>query len=404
MKKLIAIFTALVVFTSFAVAVLQTPSSILYFLNWGEYIDHALVEKFEKEYNCQVIEEDVTSSESMYQKITSDTTAYDVAIPGDYIVYQLYQEGYLEELDVNNTKYPYLSQYRTMFQDDLSSLMAEYMVDSKTGEEFNTYFCPYFWGAYSILYSTQKEDVPEVVNKNGFESLFERSLYQEDVRLGMYDTARWILSSYLMAKGYDPNITDYDGSKDGDLSAEIKNDVISALREVKFDEFGNDQLKRNVALGDLDLCFTQLGDFFDTLYLVYSESKEKITPSFSVSVPTTTAAFFDSMVIPSTCQNKDLANAFIDFMMNPVNAYQNATAIGYCPTLKSVVSRYQEEASKGAYYYGDENSLNSLTLKDFLNNYPMYLNPLYHSENVYMLESKSQAYLTTCESIFNALA
>ena len=152
MKKLIAILTSLCVFTAFAVAVLLTPSDILYFLNWGEYIDHTLVEEFEKEYNCQVIEEDVTSSESMYQKITSATTSYDVAVPGDYIVNELYQEGYLQELDVNNREdYPYLAQYQTMFSSSLSSLMAKYMVDDKTGEEFNSYFCPYFWGAYAAL-------------------------------------------------------------------------------------------------------------------------------------------------------------------------------------------------------------------------------------------------------------
>ncbi len=403
MKKLIAILTSLCVFTAFAVAVLLTPSDILYFLNWGEYIDHTLVEEFEKEYNCQVIEEDVTSSESMYQKITSATTSYDVAVPGDYIVNELYQEGYLQELDVNNREdYPYLAQYQTMFSSSLSSLMAQYMVDKKTGEEFNSYFCPYFWGAYAMLYSNKKSDVKEVVENNGFEALYDRSLYKEDVSIGMYDTARWIVASYLMAKGYDPNITSYDGNKKGDLTREVKNDIVSALKEVRFNEFGNDSLKRNVAISELDLCYSQLGDFFDTLYLVYSQSKDDIT--FSVSVPETTAAFFDSLVIPKTSQNPRLANAFINFMMNPDHAYQNARTVGYSPTLKAVNTRFEEEAEKGEYYYGKAGDERSLSLKDFLAQYPMYLNPLYRSKNVYMLESKSQAYLTTCEAIFNSIA
>lgn len=403
-KKLIPALVFLIVFTIAAVCVLQTPSDILYFLNWGEYIDRDLVEEFEAEYNCQVIEEDVTSSEAMYQKITSDTTAYDVAVPGDYTVRSLYEEGFLRELDVNNDKYSNLKNYKTMFADDLSSIMEEYMVDSETGESFSTYYCPYFWGAYSILYSTQKEEVSSVVKENGFKSLYDRSLYSEDVRIGMYDTARWIVASYLMSQGYDPNITSYDGSTEGDLSEEIQQDCINALKSVTFDEFGNDSLKRNVAIGSLDLCFTQSGDFFDTLYLVYSQSEGIPEINFDIYVPKSTAAFFDSMVIPSTCQNYDLANAFIDFMMDPDNAYQNACSIGYSPTLKAVQDKFRQAATDGEYYYGSAEEEGSLSLAEFLEKYPIYLDPLYNSADVYLFEPKSQAYLTTCETIYNSLA
>lgn len=401
MKKiLIVALSFLICFTTFALLILSTPSTTLYLLNWGEYIDKDLVSKFEEKYHCQVIEEDVTSSEAMYQKITSQTTSYDVAIPGDYTVHQLYNEGYLRELDVLNKEYENLSSYQTIFSDGLSSLMKTYMVNEEN-KEFNSYFMPYFWGSYSLIYSKKKEDVGPVMKENGFASLYDRSLFSEKVSIGMYDTARWILSSYLLSKGLDPNITSYDGKKDGDLSDEIKKDCIKALKEIAFDQFGNDSLKRNVANGSLDFCYTQLGDFFDTLYLVYSEN-DNPDISFDVYVPSTTAAFFDSMVIPTTCQNYTLANCFIDFMLESENAYQNANTIGYSPCLKSVVSLFEENASKGENYYEDDKK--SLPLKDFLNRYPYYLNPLYGTEKVYMLEPKSKEYLTTCETIFNNLA
>lgn len=402
MKKLLIIATAfLTAFTIFASIVISTPNTILYLLNWGEYIDHDLLAEFEKQYNCQVIEECVTSSEAMYQKITAGSTSYDVAIPGDYTVHQLYDEGYLKEICVDDPKYKNLNQYKDIFSSQLSSLMSTYMVNDE-GKEFNSYFMPYFWGAYSLIYNTGKDDVKSTLTENGFNGLYQRELFDNDIKIGMYDTARWIVASYLMANGYDPNITSYDGKKDGDLSAEIKNDIISALKKVKFDEFGNDSLKRNVANGSLDFCFTQLGDFFDALYLVYDESEEDI--NFDVIIPKTTSAFFDSMVIPTTYQNYDLANAFIDFMLDPTNAYQNATAIGYSPTLKSVVSLYEEAAENGEYYYGEEGDERALTLKDYLDKYPMYLNPLVNSTTVYMFEPKSNQYLTTCETILNSLA
>ncbi len=400
MKKLcIGFLVFLLAFTTFAGIYLSTPSTILYLLNWGEYIDSTLVTKFEEEYHCQVIEENVTSSEAMYQKITSKTTSYDVAIPGDYTVSQLYEEGYLLELDTNNTELERLYDYKNIFVDKLENLMDKYMVD-ESNNSFSNYYMPYFYGSYSLIYSNKNTEVEEVLKSKGFEALWNRDLFSSDVKIGMYDTARWIVASYLLSKGLDPNITDYEGNKENDLSDEIKKDCIEALKRNKFNEFGNDSLKRNVSNGSLDFCYTQSGDFFDTLYLSYSENKD-IT--FNMYIPETTAAFFDSMVIPTTSQNYDLANKFINFMLRNENAYQNALTIGYSPTLKSVVDTFNVNSSKNdEYYYEDEN--NKVLLSEFLNKYPYYLDPLYGTKNVYVLEAKSKEYLTTCESIFNSLA
>ena len=401
MKKVLYIsIIFLVSFSIFAIIYLDTPSTILYLLNWGEYIDKDLVSKFEREYNCQVVEENVTSSEAMYQKITSMTTSYDIAIPGDYVVSKLYNEGYLREIDVNNSSYEVLCDYENIFSNELSSLMQKYML-SDDGNEFNSYYMPYFWGSYSIIYSNNNEEVESVIKENNFNAIWDRSLYKSNVKIGMYDNARWILSSYLLSKNIDPNITSYDGTVSNDLSNEIRDDCISALKSVKFDEFGNDSLKRNVINTSLDLCFTQSGDFFDALYLYYSTSNNT-SANFNIYVPKTTAAFFDSMVIPTTCQNYTLANSFINFMLREENAYQNALTIGYSPALKTVVNAFKENSKNGAYYYEDENK--KILLSDFLNLYPYYLNPLYETENVYILKPKSIEYLTTCEAIFNSLA
>lgn len=401
MKKLGIILLALVAFTAFALKVISTPDQVLYLLNWGEYIDETLVDEFEAKFNCQVVEENVTSSEAMYQKITSGTTTYDVAVPGDYTVHQLYNEGKLKAIDVSNPQYENLSSYKTMFSDSLKEIMDEYMVDDE-GKSFDTYYMPYFWGAYSLLYSRNNPEVDSVVQDNGFEALYDRSLYSSSVKIGMYDTSRWIVASYLLSQGKDPNIVNEKGDDQGDFSKEMKDKIIQGIRSAHFDEFANDQLKRDVANGSIDLCFTQLGDFFDALYLAYDSGIENI--SFHVNVPKITSAFFDSLVIPTTCHNYGLANEFINFMMDKDHGYQNARAIGYSPTLKETCEKFEEEASQGAYYYGKEGDSVALSLKDFLAKYPMYLNPLNGVEKAYLLKPKSVAYLTSCETIFNSLA
>ena len=87
-------------------------------------------------------------------------------------------------------------------------------------------------------------------------------------------------------------------------------------------------------------------------------------------------------------------------MLDSEHAYQNAQAIGYCPTLKGVIDLYKE-AEDTEYYFGDEDTEGSLSYKEFHQLYPNYLNPLYGVDTVYMLEPKSSTYLTTCETIVN---
>ncbi len=392
MKKVIIIFTSIILFTILSLIILNTGSSSnsLYLLNWGEYIDSELLTKFEEEYNVTIVEETVTSSETMYQKITSKTTSYDVAIPGDYMVKKLYDEDMLYPLDVTNDKYNNLLNYEDMFTDSLTNLRKENM------PETIKYSMPYFWGAYSIIYSTLNEEVENVVKENGFNALFDKTLYDSSVKTGMYSTARWAISSYLISQNLDPNLEEFDETK-----------VSSDIKASSFDVWGDDQLKRKVATGTLDLCFTQLGDFFDALYLALNEGLDKESAlsgleglNFNVYVPDTTIAFFDSMVIPKTSKNQELANTFINFMLDTNNAYQNAKAIGYSPTLKSVVNKFEENSSD--LYYEDENdSSRNVTIKNLCDTYKYYLDPLCSSSKVYLLEAKDSNYMTLCETIIN---
>lgn len=396
MKKIITIASILIIFTVLALVVLnhQSGGDTLYLLNWGEYINQDLVKDFENKFNCSVVEETVTSSETMYQKIVSSTTSYDVAIPGDYMVTKLKDEGYLKKIDLNNSKYESFYNKDNLFVDSLEALRNKYGFT-------NEYSLPYFWGAYSMIYNTKYSDTESVIKENGFKALFDRSLFNENVQIGMYSTARWTVAAYLMANGIDPNNEDFDQIK-----------LVKDIKAAKFDVWGDDQLKRQTATGNLDLCFVQLGDFFDALYLSLEEGLDVNNSlatgldalPFNVNVPSTTSAFFDAMVIPTTSKNYNLANEFINFMLTPENAYENALAIGYCPTLNSVVDLYDKDALNGELYFEDgDNPNRNITLDSFLKKYPVYLNPLQNADinKVTMFEAKDSSYMTLCETLVN---
>ena len=69
MKKIIIGLMGLSLFTVFAVLVLASPSNILYFLNWGEYIDPEVLDLFEEETGIHVVYDEFETNEAMYPKV-----------------------------------------------------------------------------------------------------------------------------------------------------------------------------------------------------------------------------------------------------------------------------------------------------------------------------------------------
>lgn len=391
-KLLIAATSVIVAFTIIALAILNNGgnSKTLYLLNWGEYIDEDLFDAFEDETGIQVVQECVTSSETMYQKISAGTTAYDVAIPGDYMITKLKEEGLLYPLDKS---------YTNINSAELSSTLVS-VINNNMPSDTLDYTRPYFWGAYAMVYSTRHSENKSVVETNGFKALFDKSLYSHSAKTGMYNTARWAISAYLMSQNGNPNDESFLTDQ------EAKKSIVSGIKSASFDMWGDDALKRRTATGVIDICFTQLGDFFDAVYLGLEEgmggSVGLDNLPYDVYVPSNTAAFFDGMVIPKTSKNQDYANKFINFMLDTDNAYDNALAIGYSPALKSVVDRFTDPAYMDDEYYSDSKCF--VSVSDLATKYPFYLNPVISAadiSDVSMLEPKESAYLTECENIIN---
>ena len=370
MKKIWILLCAVLAFTALCLVITNKSGTILYLLNWGEYIssdggDEDLLAKFEKENDCKVVMEEVSSSEQMYSKINLGATPYDVAIPGDYVIERLAEEDKLYEID--KTK---LTNYSDgIFVDSLQKLIDE---DAK---DYNDYFMPYFWGVYTAVYRTNAGvDFQNIIENNGFKAFFDRSLYSKNVNIGMYNVARWAVTCYLLANNIDINTTDFKTNNLGKT-------ITQSLKNASYYLWGDDILKKDVADGNLDLIFVQLGDFFDQYY---AQEADGLDVNFSTTIPNNTAAFFDGMVIPKTSKNYDLAIKFIDFMLNKENSFINATYVGYCPTLKSVGDMYKNDSS----------------YDEFLAQFPFYLDPL-SGKNAHLFKNLGTEYQTEVESIVN---
>ena len=70
-----------------------------------------------------------------------------------------------------------------------------------------------------------------------------------------------------------------------------------------------------------------------------------------------TNLWFDNIVIPKTSKNEDAAYKFINFMLRPENAAQNAKFIGYATPNEKAKELLPEEVTSDEQFYPDLSSI-----------------------------------------------
>ncbi len=296
----------------------------LLILNWGDYMDDDLIVAFEEKYDVNVKQVTTDSNESMYSKVLNRQSEYDIVVPSDYMIDQMHEDDLLYEID-----YDKLENYDPdMFVPELISLM-----NSDDCIRYQGYYVPYFWGSLGIMYSKRKyPELEELVEEYEWEVLFNHDILPKGCRVGMYNSSRDALAASELYIKYSLNTTD---------ELEITK-AMDVLKNTSFYGWGADDLKLDVASGKLDLALVYSGDFFDAYYSDIESGDEENIDNYSIYAPKSrNNVFFDSLVIPKTSTNVDLAHKFIDFMLDFDNSYQNSSFVGYSPTLKEVMEGFK---------------------------------------------------------------
>lgn len=349
--NLLVIFTFLVVSTLIFTQGCSSKQTLL-FLNWGEYINDDLVTKFEEQYNCNVVVDIADSNELFYAKLKSGTTAYDLCCPADYMVEKMYIAGLIQRIDDKKMKNFDRSKFMSGVL-EIQRQMNETMLElSKTqgfeyhDDDINYYHIPYFWGSFGLLYNRRNaafDDVATYVDKNlvsntpnGIPDIFEINnpwqVYYEadklpsDAKVGMYSAGRFAYAAAMFYNKLSPNVSP---KQYGDT---FKN----TLMQRKYVEWSSDHLKHSIESGNIDLAFAYTGDCLDMAYLHFKDGTSFEELPFYVYVPENTILHSDTLVIPSNARHVDLAHKFLDFMLEPENAYENTSVVGYCPPLQEV--------------------------------------------------------------------
>lgn len=345
MKKLVLLL-AISVISLALVACTSKPK--LYVLNWGEYINMDLVSQFEDEYGVKVVISLADSNEAMEQQIKEETTKFDIVIPSDYMIEKLWDEGYLQSIDLSK-----LTNFdQSKFVTGLDGIMGMMFQDNPEVTNAYTVSIPYFWGVFGIMYNRQLAGIQTYIEDNQWAAIFETeptSTFSRALKVGMYDVSRFAYSASLIYANDKDLIDDADALNTfSQTYLDLSEDI---LLQRNYTLWATDMLKKDVEAGNLDMAFVYVGDFFDT-YLILTENATttqeaaELTSHIGIFVPDTTIAFYDGMIIPEAARNVDLAHQFIDFFLDPEIAYENSGIVGYTTVLTETATMI-ETASKG---------------------------------------------------------
>ncbi|TVP84542.1 MAG: extracellular solute-binding protein [Acholeplasmataceae bacterium] len=280
----------------------------------GEYIDSTLVRAFEKEYGVRVDIITFDSNESAIPQIKANV--YDVIVPSDYAIEELVSEGLLEEIDwelITNLN----------VAEDLDPALLSILTGLKEqagGFDLLKYGVPYFWGNVGILYNT------ETVALSFLEEQGWNALRHHEYDVMFYDSSR---DSFMIA------LMDLYGG-DVDINNPTQAQLNAAEAWLIAAKGPNTQFLTDEVLDDMlhparhDMAVVYSGD---AVYLMYENDQ------LGYYVPDSgTNVWVDAFVVPLNSSQRELAYAFINFMVSFDAMLDNTFEIAYTSPRADVIA------------------------------------------------------------------
>lgn len=303
--------------------------------NWGDYIDPDVLKDFEKETGIKVVYDTFATNEDMYVKIKSGGSDYDVAIPSDYMIKRMINEGLVEKIDFNN-----VPNYK-----NIADKFKKLAFDAN-----NEYSVPYMWGTVGIIYN--KKMVNDPVDSW---SILWNPKYEKQIL--MLDSPRDSIGITLKYLGYSLN-TDNDQQIEAAKQKLIEQKPLVLAYVV-------DEVKDKMIAGEAAMAVVWSGD------AMFMKDKNK---DLEYAIPKEgTNLWFDSIVIPKNAKHKKEAEEFINYLARPEVSQKNAEYIGYATPIPEAQKNLEEAIQKDiAAYPSDDILKNTEVFDDLAKNITKY--------------------------------
>ncbi len=294
----------------------ELEGTVLNVYNWGEYISDGtddsvdVVKEFERLTGITVNYSTFDSNETMYSQLKNGGVAYDVIAPSDYMIERLINENMLAKIDTSA-----LSNYH-FIDDKYKSLYFD---------PNNEYTVAYNVGLVGLIYNTKT--VTE--EPDSWQILWDQK-YKDQILMFNNPRDAFAIAQFML--GQDLNNTD---KTQWDTASKLLINQKQYLQSYVMDE-----VYGKMETGEAAIAPYYAGDFL-TMY--------ENNPDLAFVYPKEgTNIFVDALCIPKNTKNYDAAIMFINFMLEPDIALQNAEYIGYASPNTAVVE------NPDYYYYQNE--------------------------------------------------
>ena len=244
----------------------------------------------------------------MYSELAAGATYYDIIIPSDYMVERLVRENMLKKVDVKAlSNYKFIDEkYKGLYFDP--------------NEEYSV---PYNLGMVGLIYNkTMVKEAP-----TSWSAMWDE---QYAGQILMFNNPRDAFAIAQLRLGQDLNTLD---KADWDAAADLLKEEKHVVQSYVMDEVFNKMEGGNAAMAPY-----YAGDYLS----MYENNPDLgfVYPEEGVNI------FCDSVCVPANCQNYEAALLYMNFLMEPEIALQNAEKLGYlCPNTS--VAENDEYSYKG---------------------------------------------------------
>ncbi len=287
-------------------------SGEVYVYNWGEYIDREVIDLFEEETGIKVIYNEFELNEDMYPIIKTGAVNYDVVCPSDYMIEKMIKEDLLAEINYDNIP-------------NLSNIDETYLKTAESFDPGNKFSVPYCWGTVGILYN--KTMVEEPIDSWGV--LFDEKYKNEILMIDSVRDAFMVALTYL---SYDPNTTNED---ELNAARDLLKEQYPLVQAYVVDQVRDKMIGEEAAIGVIysgEAIYTKREN----------ENLEYVVPKEGSNV------WIDGWVIPKNSQNKENAEAWINFMCRPDIALKNFEYITYSTPNQAARDLIEDEDIKNS--------------------------------------------------------
>ena len=309
--------------------------------NWSDYIDEALLEKFEAETGLDLIYDVFDSNEVLETKMLAGGSGYDVVVPSGTFLQRQITAGAFQKLDMSK----------------LPNIVNMWDVVTKRTEQYdpdNAYSINYMWGTTGIGVNVGK--VKEVLGEdapiNSLDLVFKPENMEKLAECGVHflDAPAEMIPMALKYLGEDPD------SHDPDVIARAE-DVFMPVRPY-IQKFHSSEYINALANGDICVAVGWSGDILQArdraaeadngVEIAYHAPKEGAQ------------MWFDQMAIPVDAPNPDGAHKFLNFIMDAQNAAAASNYVYYANGNKASQEYLAEDVIGDPAIYPDQETLDNL--------------------------------------------